>query len=302
VMSPATFASIVPSLAANGKGTDGKQWAAPDIASARILLYNKDLFTKAGVSTPPKTWDQMLADSKKVAALGNGVSGYGMPMGKEEAQIESSLWIWGNKGDWLAGNDIKANSPANIEAFDEMKAFIDAKATQPNPGASNRQDVADLFNQGKLGMYVTQPGLVADMSKKFPNIKWGLAPVPSKDGATPVALGVTDFILAFNNKDESRKAATKAFLDYFYTPDVYNKWSAATGLLPVTTGAVKLQQAATPANKPFYDALPTVRYLPQGNAKWSALQDALQANGGQIATSDGKTTLDAIQAQVAATG
>ena len=302
VMSPATFASIVPSLAANGKGTDGKQWAAPDIASARILLYNKDLFTKAGVSTPPKTWDQMLADSKKVAALGNGVSGYGMPMGKEEAQIESSLWIWGNKGDWLAGNDIKANSPANIEAFDEMKAFIDAKATQPNPGASNRQDVADLFNQGKLGMYVTQPGLVADMSKKFPNIKWGLAPVPSKDGATPVALGVTDFILAFNNKDESRKAATKAFLDYFYTPDVYNKWSAATGLLPVTTGAVKLQQAATPANKPFYDALPTVRYLPQGNAKWSALQDALQANGGQIGTSDGKTTLDAIQAQVAATG
>ncbi len=302
VMSPATFASIVPSLAANGKGTDGKQWAAPDIASARILLYNKDLFTKAGVSTPPKTWDQMLADSKKVAALGNGVSGYGMPMGKEEAQIESSLWIWGNKGDWLAGNDIKANSPANIEAFDEMKAFIDAKATQPNPGASNRQDVADLFNQGKLGMYVTQPGLVADMSKKFPNIKWGLAPVPSKDGAAPVALGVTDFILAFNNKDESRKAATKAFLDYFYTPDVYNKWSAATGLLPVTTGAVKLQQAATPANKPFYDALPTVRYLPQSNAKWSALQDALQANGGQIGTSDGKTTLDAIQAQVAATG
>ncbi len=302
VMSPATFSSIVPSLAANGKGTDGKQWAAPDIASARIMLYNKDLFSKAGITAAPKTWDELLTDSKKIAALGNGVSGYGMPMGKEEAQVEATLWVWGNKGDWVSGNDIKANSDANIAAFNEMKTFIDAKATQPNPGASNRQDVADLFNQGKLGMYVTQPGLVADMTKKFPNIKWGLAPVPSKDGATPVALGVTDFILAFDNKDDSRKAATKAFLDYFYTPDVYNKWSAATGLLPVTTGAIKLQSAATPADKPFYDALPTVRYLPQGNPKWSALQDALQANGGQIATSDGKTTLDAIQAQVDAAG
>ena len=302
VLSPSTFSTIVPSLAKNGLGTDGTQWAAPDIASARIMLYNTDLFKQAGVSAAPKTWDEMLADSKKIAALGNGISGYGMPMGKEEAQVEASLWIWGNKGDWLSGNDIKANSDANIAAFNEMKTFIDAKATQPNPGSSNRQDVADLFNQGKLGMYVTQPGLVADMTKKFPNIKWALAPVPSKDGVTPVALGVTDFILAFNNKDASRKAATKAFLDYFYSPDVYNKWSAATGLLPVTTGAIKLQEAATPANKPFYDALPTVRYLPQGNPKWSALQDALQANGGQIATSDGKTTLDAIQAQVDATG
>jgi len=298
LLTPSTFSSIVPSLAANGKGSDGTQWAAPDIASARIMLYNTALFTQAGITAPPKTWDEQLADSKKIAALGNGVSGYGMPLGKEEAQIEASLWVWGNKGDWLTGNAIKANSDPNIAAFNEMKTFIDAKATQPNPGASNRQDVADLFNQGKLGMYVTQPGLVADMIKKFPTIKYALAPVPSKDGATPVTLGVTDFILAFNNKDAARKAATASFLNYFYTPEIYNKWSAATGLLPVTTGAITLQTAATPAAKPFFDALPSVRFLPQGNPKWSALQDALQANGGTIATSDGKTTLDAIQAQV----
>ena len=302
VMSPATFSSIVPSLAKNGVGSDGTQWAAPDIASARIMLYNTDLFKKAGIAAPPKTWADLLTASKKIAALGGGVSGYGMPMGKEEAQVESTLWVWGNKGDWLTDNKIKANTDANIAAFDEMKSFIDAKATQPNPGSSNRQDVADLFNQGKLGMYVTQPGLVADMQKKFPGIKFGLAPVPSKDGTTAVALGVTDFILAFNNKDDARKAATKTFLDYFYSPAVYNKWSAATGLLPVTTEAIKLQAAANPTNKPFYAALPTVRYLPQGNPQWSALQDALQANGGTIASSDGKTVLDGIQAQVDAAG
>ncbi len=302
VMSPATFSSIVPSLAKNGVGSDGTQWAAPDIASARIMLYNTDLFSKAGIAAPPKTWAELLTDSKKIAALGGGVSGYGMPMGKEEAQVESTLWVWGNKGDWVTDGKIKANTDANVAAFDEMKTFIDAKATQPNPGSSNRQDVADLFNQGKLGMYVTQPGLVADMQKKFPGIKFGLAPVPSKDGTTAVALGVTDFILAFNNKDAARKAATKAFLDYFYSPSVYNKWSAATGLLPVTTEAIKLQAAANPTNAPFYAALPTVRYLPQGNTQWSALQDALQANGGTIASSDGKTVLDGIQAQVDAAG
>ncbi|GGM15179.1 extracellular solute-binding protein [Nakamurella endophytica] len=303
VMSPATFSSIVPSLAANGKGTDGKQWAAPDIASARIMVYNTQLFQQAGVSTPPKTWDELLADAQKIQKLGNGISGYGMPLGKEEAQVEASLWIWGNKGDWVdSSGKITANSPANVAAFDEMKKFIDGAAVQPNPGATNRQAVADLFNQGKLGMYITHPGLVAETRKKFPNVKFELAPVPSKDGTTNVSLGVTDFIVAFDNKDDSRKQATKAFLDYMYSPEVYQKWAAGTGLLPVTEGAIKLGEQSTPENKPFYDALPNVKFLPQSNPNWSNLQNALQANGGEIATKSGQETLDDIQAQVDAAG
>jgi len=303
VMSADTMSTIVPSLAANGKSSDGVQWAAPDIASARTMVYNTDLFKQAAISSPPKTWDELLADAQKIEKLGNGVYGYGLPLGKEEAQVEASLWIWGNKGDWVDGSGkVVANSDANVAAFDEIKAFIDGKATQPNPGATNRQAVADLFNQGKLGMYVTHPGLVGETRKKFPNIKMALTPAPSKDGATKVSLGVTDFIVAFNNKDDSRKKATKAFLDYMYKPEVYQKWAAGTGLLPVTQGAIKIQQAATPDNKPFYDALPSVRFLPQANPDWKTLQDSLQANAGAIATKSGKDTLAEIQAQVAAGG
>jgi multiple sugar transport system substrate-binding protein len=303
VMSPATLSSIVPSLAKNGVGQDGTQWAAPDIASARIMAYNTDLFKQAGLSTPPKTWDELLADAQKIQALGNGVSGYGMPLGKEEAQVEASLWIWGDGGDWVDGSGkITANTDKNIAAFDEMKKFIDGKAVQPDPGATNRQAVADLFDQGKLGIYITHPGLIGNTAAKHPNIKWALAPVPSQDGTTQVSLGVTDFIVAFNNKDDNRKAATKAFLDYMYTPDVYQKWAAGTGLLPVTEGAIKIQEAATPENKPFYDALPSVKFLPQSNPNWTALQNALQANAGQLQTMSAKDTLDAIQAQVDAAG
>ncbi|RIJ69727.1 extracellular solute-binding protein [Nakamurella silvestris] len=303
VMSPDTFASIVPSLAKNGLGTDGVQWAAPDIASARTLVYNNDLFKQAGLTEAPKTWDELLADAQAIQALGGGISGYGMPLGKEEAQVEASLWIWGNGGDWVdADGKITANSPANIAAFEEIKKFIDGKAVQPDAGATNRQAVADLFNQGKLGMYVTHPGLIGETRTKFPDIKYTLAPTPSKDGTTPVSLGVTDFILAFNNKDDAKKAATKAFLDYMYTPDVYQKWAAGTGLLPVTEGAIKLQAEATPEDKPFFDALPGVRFLPQSNPGWSALQSALQASAGEIATKDAAATLNDIQAQVDAQG
>ena len=69
-------------------------------------------------------------------------------------------------------------------------------------------------------MYVSHSGLMGNTRKKFPNIKFDLAPIPSKDGK-PVAFGVTDFILAFNNKDANRKEATKQFLDLMYSDAMY---------------------------------------------------------------------------------
>ncbi len=301
VVSKDTLATIVPSLLKNGQGTDGKQWALPDIASARILVYNKDLFDKAGITSPPKTWDEELAAAKKISALGNGISGYGMPLGHEEAQVEASLWIWGNGGSWVTDGKIKANTPTNIAGFEAMKNFITQNATEPNPGSTARQEVADAFDQGKIGMYVAHTGLLDQTRTKHPEIKFGLTTVPSKDGS-PVALGVTDFIVAFNNKDDGRKQATKAFLDYFYSPEVYYTWAVDTGLMPVTTDAIAKAAAAAPYYKPFYDALPAVRFLPVGNPQWATLQDALQTNAGLIQSQDAKPTLDAIQAQVEASG
>ena len=87
-----------------------------------------------------------------------------------------------------------------------------------------------------------------------------------------------------------------------YSPQVYQKWAAGTGLLPVTTGAIKIGESSTPENKPFYDALPSVKFLPQNNPNWSNLQNALQANAGEIAGKSGQQTLDDIQAQVDAAG
>ena len=299
VMSADTLATIEPALLKNGVGTDGTQWAAPDIATSRLLVYNTDLFKKAGISAPPKTWAEMEAAATKLKAI--GVAGYGMPLGKEEAQAESTLWLWGAGGTWIDGEGLKADTPAAAEGFTEMKKFIDGGLTQANPGSSNRQDVADLFNQGKVGMYVSHSGLTATTRDKFKNIKFAETPIPSKSG-TPVGYGVTDFILAFNNKDEARKAATKAFLDFFYQEAQYGPWYKGTGLLPATTDAIASATTDDAVNAPFYQALKTVQFTPSGYKQWSALQSALQATAGKLQSASAADVLKEIQAQVDAAG
>ena len=295
VMSDTTIKAIEPALLKNGLGTDGKQWAAPDIASARMLAYNTDLLTKAGVATPPKTWAELEDATKKLTAI--GVAGYGMPLGTEEAQVESSIWLWGAGGDWQQGDKLVANQPKAVEAFTEMKKIIDAKGTQPDAGATNRQAAADLFNNGKLGMYVTHSGLMSVTRTKFPAIKYDLSQIPSKDGS-PVAFGVTDFILAFNNNDANRKAATKQFLDLMYSDAMYEGWYKGTGLLPVTTSQIKAAQATDTNNTKFYQALSFVKFLPVSNPKWDALKTALQGTAGTIAKDTPDSVLAKIQAQV----
>ncbi len=297
VVSQETLDKIEPALLENGTGADGTQWAIPDVASARMMAYNTDLFEQAGVAEPPSTWDELEAASQQINDLGDDIYAYGMPLGEEEAQVEASLWLWGLDGTWAQGEELVANQPDAVEAFTEMKSFIDEGYTQPNVGSTNRQDAVDLFNNGRLAMLLMHTGVLAQTDADYPEINYELAPVPSRDGS-PVALGVTDFIVAFDNQDEDRKQATGAFLDMFYDDENYENWYQGTGLMPVTS--TMIEQAAEEADHfaPFYEALSEVSFLPVGNPRWDVLQAALQGTAGNLESEDPETVLEDIQAQV----
>lgn len=296
VLSADTLAAIEPSLLANGVGTDGTQWAAPDIASARMMAYNVDLFEAAGIAEPPKTWAELEAAAEKLVALGDDVRGYGMPLGREEAQVESSLWLWGAGGDWADGEGLKADTTEATEAFAQMKKMYEAGYTQANL-EDNRVDIADLFQAGKLGMMMAHSAIVADAEAKGVNV--ALAPIPAKDGGDGVALGVTDFIVAFDNGDADRKAATSAFLDLMYSDEMYEGWYKGTGLLPVTTSMIDKGKAESDENgAAFLEALSIVKFLPVGNPAWDVLQTALQGSAYKVGSGDPAEVLAEIQAQV----
>lgn len=300
VLSAETLAAIEPALLKNGVGVDGTQWAAPDIASSRLMAYNTGLFEAAGIADPPKTWAELEDAATKVSALGPDTYGYGLPLGREEAQVESSLWLWGAGGDWAVDGVLTANQPNAVKAFAQMKKMIDAGATQPDVGSTNRQQAADLFNNGKLGMMMSHTGLLGETREKYPDTKFDVAPVPSESG-DPVALGVTDFIIAFDNGDADRKAATSALLDVLYSDDAYEAWYKGTGLLPVTSSMIAKAAAEDTDNKAFYDALEFVSFLPVGDPAWDSLQAALQGTAGTLQNDTPENVLTAIQAQVDAT-
>jgi ABC-type glycerol-3-phosphate transport system substrate-binding protein len=294
VASPATLSDFQDSFKQNAS-INGEMMAFPFLASTRALFYNKDLLAKAGVSAPPKTWDELLAAAKKVNALGGGVYGYGMPLGNEEAQAETSLWTFGNGGSWTDGSKITVNTPQNLEAVQFMQKMVQEKATQPNPGASDRTPMLNVFIQGKIAMAAGLPPILGQIKQKNPKLAYGTAPIPTKTGQ-PVTLGVADHLMAFKN-DDSKKAAITKFVDYFFSKEVYTTWVDAEGFLPTTkSGAQQLSGKAE--LKDFLTSLPTAKFYPSSNEAWSATQGALQSQMGLIAQGKSpKSVLDAVQAK-----
>jgi multiple sugar transport system substrate-binding protein len=277
VLSEETLSDFQESFVENAS-VDGEQMGLPMIASARTLFVNTDLMKQAGVSEIPATWDELLAASKKISELGGGNHGYGMPLGNEEAQAETSIWTFGNGGDWGDENELTIDTPENVEAVEFMKRMIDEGATQPDPGATDRTPLINVFVQGKIGFIEALPPTVGQIEEENPDLNYELAPIPTNDGSS-VTLGVADHLMAFKN-EEDKQDAIRTFLDYFYSTDVYTNFVETENFLPVTKSAA--EQIDNPDMQIFIEALPDAKFYPSTNTAWPAAQGAMQTLIGQI--------------------
>lgn len=298
IVSPETYKDIEPAFIDSAK-IKGQAYGVPTVASTRALFYNKTLFTQAGITKPPTTWDELLADAQKITALGGGVYGYGMPLGSEEAQAETSIWAYGAGASWEKDGKMTIDTPEATEALTYMKKMIDQKVTQPNPGATDRTPLLDVFIQGKIGMIEGLPPIVGQIKAKAPNLDWAIAPSPTKDGK-PVTLGVADYFVGFN-KDEDKQDSIAKFLDFFYQKDNYVKFNDNEGFIPATKSGADAA-AAKPELKTFLESLPDAKFYPATNPAWAQTSGAFKDLVGQIETKPAPDVLKEIQAKADAKG
>jgi multiple sugar transport system substrate-binding protein len=301
VLPAATKADLIPAFVKSGT-YNGKMYGMPDLSSARALFYNKDLFAKAGIAAAPTTWDEFVADAKKVEALGGGDIGYAEPLGPEESQAEFSIWMFNNGGNWKTDGKWTINSAANVKTLQFLKDLsVKDKVTQNNPGKTNRTDGAfPLFESGKAGMIVGFGPLQGDLDTKYKNVHYGIAPMPSNIGSAQT-YGVTDYLMSFKKK--GNQEAVKEFYQLYYSPDQVNTWIKAEGFLPVTQSGLKVFSSDA-SLKVYLDTLPNIHLTPTDDPAWDKVKLAVQQNLGAAVAANGnpQAVLDALQKTAEAGG
>ena len=237
---------------------DGKIMGLPVAASARAMMVNTDLFDKAGAQLPT-TWDGVYEAAKKISKL-PGDFGLGL-QGKEietDAYFYYALWTFG--GDILNADGTSGlDSPEAIEAATFYKKMIDEGLTQPSPTNYTREDVFNLFKQGKVGMIFTFPMLIPQIKAEAPDLHYKIMQFPEK--RAKATYGVTDTLMMFSNS-KVKDAAWK-FVEFAYQDKYRSQFDRNEGFLPVIKNvAAEDYYKTNPDIAAFAAGLPYAKFAP----------------------------------------
>ena len=287
--------NLLPVFKAQGT-YNGSQYGMPFTTSSRTLFYNKKLFQQAGITSAPQTWADVQTDAAKIKKLGK--IGFGLPLGSEEAQAESLLWMLGDGGGYQTAGKYTINSAPNVAAFTFLKGLVAAGDTEPNPGTVNRTDLWQEFAQGKIGMINGSPALIPIIQAGgvLQSADWTSVPIAGKTGPLSTTLGVCDNVAAF--RPNGHQAQIKEFLDFAYQDKYQVAFDKEYDLLPATTSATKALSSDT-VFAPFLTALPNSVQYPSDTA-WANVKAKVQQTIGLAVTGSPSTELTQLQ-QVATT-
>lgn len=285
-----------------GVSRKGATYGYPTEMAVYALNYNKRLFEKAGIVSPPTTWAEFRDDAKKLTDPAKGQQGAGVITVWNNGTIHPFLSFAASNGASLvkAGSTTEpALTSANmIETAKLYENLVKDGSTKAQMSASNADTAGDYlqnFATGKTAMLVManpiQGNLLPTMGKDLFNKEIGVAAIPVGPSGTK-STGISySWINIVNGKasSEKRDAAWK-FLQYLNGSESGKNGSSAQGdilmgigILPSRLSDIAAHQGAIDADpfraeyaKLMVDATPFPTLL-GGEAASKALSEQIEA-------------------------
>ncbi len=283
---------------------DDTVWAVPDLASARALFCNADIFEEVGIDYPT-TWSELEDACQAIIDFYEGeVYPWGVDMTTDEGQAAFAYYTWGNGGGFVDENgDWAVNSAENAEALKFALSLVENGYTNPNPATQTRYDLQDMFAAGKLAMLIAPNQLPTYVADKGGDINMVTVNIPAADGKESSSVGVMDRVMAFKDDSaedqEARNEAIGKFLTFFYDPENYVGWVSMEGFLPAVNSAVESLVEADPSFEAWLDVLGGCQFYPTAKAEWDQVkQGVIAAEQNALTGSDIAAELDALQAEL----
>ena len=234
------YDKLIPSHMRLGTYQD-KLYSLPFNAEGSFLLYNKALFQEAGLDPekPPTTWTEIVESSKKITALGDGRYGFYFSGSCPGCNAFVLLpYIWASGGDVLSEDGTQATlTDPNVKAMLEFVRGLWTEGQVPESAqADTGTEFLNVFPTGTVGMLGTGAFAIAELKQQYPEIDFGVTPLPGKEGGqSSFAGGDTIAIPAGSERVEE----AFEFLTWFLSDEVQIEHLAKNNGLPLRTDLVE---------------------------------------------------------------
>ena len=183
---------------------EGTEWGYPRAFSTKALFINCGLVEQAGLQcVAPRTWEGMYNMAKAINdntdAAGVGIAGKDF----DNTMHQFLNYLYSNGGVVIdpATGENKLNSSNTRETLAFYEKLI--SVAQEGPTAWERSQLKDLYNDGKIGMYIDGPW---GRGQHNANIKEITVPVPAGPQGGNGTLLITDSIAVFKGSGHEELA------------------------------------------------------------------------------------------------
>jgi multiple sugar transport system substrate-binding protein len=225
------------------------------------------MLADAGVSNPPRTWDQLTetaAKTSKSPVYGVAFSA----VNTEEATWQWEPFLWSNGGSLTDLTSTNAQVALQLWVDWVKNGYASRDVVNWNQG-----DVPNQFSSGRAATMVMGPWQLANVKKSGIDYSIVTLPVP-KEGSKPVVpLGGDDWCV-LKTSPKVEQAAIK-FILFTQEPDRLRKFCDTENVIASIRTVAKLQGQANPELQPFVDQMDTARARSQdGGAKYPEISIA----------------------------
>ncbi len=236
--------------------------AVPLYSLAYGLYYNKAEFAAAGISGPPATWTQFVADARKLTKGGH----WGLTL--EAGQVPENIHLAFELSEQQGGSFYNAagkptfDTPQNVAAVKQMIDFMqtDKIANPSDAQYSKGTEALNDYATGKAAMVFWQAasGSLAKLGMKASDI--GVAPLPLPSPMPAGGKKVTSMVAGINIaifKDSPNIAAAEKFVKFMTSTPEQESLNQTYGSLPTVQPAYSDPAFNTPDVHTFRGILTT---------------------------------------------
>ncbi|WP_298292916.1 extracellular solute-binding protein [uncultured Litoreibacter sp.] len=226
--------------------SDGNMIGMPFNSSTPLLYYNKDILAKAGIDTPPATWEEFEAMAPKIKEAGYQAlaQSHSPWIFSENFHSRHNLQLaTGNNGYDTTDVKILYNNDEMKMHWGKVKEWLDNDWY----GFYGRGwgDNQDAFVQQKTAMWLGSSGSFGGLAKSA-EFEFGAAELPYWKSITDEPYGTFiggAALFAMAGKPDEENAGVADFMAFLTSPEMQYFWHKETGYVPITNAAYELAKS-----------------------------------------------------------
>jgi putative chitobiose transport system substrate-binding protein len=162
---------------------NGKTFGIPWYLTARVAIYNQDIFKKAGITTPPKTYAELAQAAKTIKEKTGKFAFFATLVPEDSGEVLESMVQMGVD---LVDAQGKAafNTPAGKAAFQYWVDLFKQGLLPREVLTEGHRHAIALYQSGQTALLASGPEFLNSIAKNAPDVAQASASAPQITGTT----------------------------------------------------------------------------------------------------------------------